>query len=167
VANEVACYNQLVPATAPLEDTIVRAERALTDLIRLFNRPAVQRRLMAQADIAIEVSACWALGRLGQLGPSRPSDLATSLGVDASSITHRVQALERAGYVERLADPADGRACVVGLSAAGAAALARLRAARGAFIERLLAGWEDEERNTFSLALDRVREALETEIREA
>jgi DNA-binding MarR family transcriptional regulator len=156
-----------VTAGAPPTDTIVLAERALTDLIGLFNRPAVQRRIMVEAEVAIEISACWALSRLGDLGPSRPSDLASSLGVDASSITHRVQALERAGYVRRLADPADGRACVVGLSAAGEAALLRLRAARRVFLERLLAGWEDEQRQTFSLALHRVREALETEIREA
>jgi len=155
-----------VTLTAPPADTTARAERALSDLIRLFNRPAVQRRLVVRADMAIEVSACWALSRLGDLGPSRLSDLAVSLGVDASSVTHRVQALERAGYVERLADPADGRACVVGLSPAGAAALVRLRAARGDFIERLLAGWDDEQRHAFCLALDRVRAALETEMRE-
>lgn len=156
-----------MPATLQSEDTIVRAERALTDLVRLFNRPAVQRRLIAQARLDLEISACWTLGRLGQLGPSRLSDLASSSGVDASSITHRVQALERAGYIERIADPEDGRAWVIGLSPDGELALARLRAARATLVERLLAGWDDAERLTFSLALDRVREAMEAELHES
>ena len=154
-------------STVAPPDTLTQAEVALTDLIRLFNRPQVQRRLVAQAGLTIEVSACWALGRLGEIGPSRPSDLAASLGVDASTVTHRVQALERAGYVERLPDPVDRRACTVGLSAEGTAALARLRAARRTFIEHLLAGWDDDERRLFGQALERVRTTLQAEVHDA
>lgn len=156
-----------MPRLVESEDTIVRAERALTDLVRLFNRPSVQRRLIAEARLDLEISACWTLGRLGQLGPSRLTDVASSSGVDASSITHRVQALERAGYIERMADPEDGRAWVIGLSPEGKLALARLRATRATLIERLLAGWDDTERLTFSLALDRFRQAMEAELNEA
>jgi DNA-binding MarR family transcriptional regulator len=153
--------------TLESEDTLVRAEQALTELMRLFNRPIVQRRQIARAGLEIEIGAAWTLGRLGQLGPSRPTDLAQSLGVDASSITHRVRALERAGLIERLADPDDGRAWVIGLSAAGAAALAALRAARAEFVGRLLAGWSDADRHDFGIALDRVRASLEAELDEA
>jgi DNA-binding MarR family transcriptional regulator len=147
-------------------DTVVEVEAALSDLVRLFNRPAVQRRLMAQAGVAIEVGAYWALGRIGRIGPCRLSELAASLGVDASTITHRVQALEQSGYVERLADPADGRAAVVHLSPEGSAALLRLRATRRALFERLVASWDDGERRRFTAALERIAEALTQEIGE-
>ena len=141
-------------------------EVAVSDLIRLFNRPAVQRRLMAEAGIAIEVGAYWALVRIDDLGECRPSELATSLGVDASTITHRLQALERDGYIERLTDPADGRACQVRLSSEGAAALAELRAARRALFEHLLAGWEEREQADLVAAAGRLGAALRGEIRE-
>ena len=152
--------------TVTADDTLARAERALTDLIRLFNRPAVQHRLIAQAGLTLEISTCWALARLGDLGPSRPSELAASLGVDASAITHRLRTLEQAGYVERRPDPADGRACVVALSPAGQTALGRLRGARRAFVEHLLSGWDDDERGAFGSALERLHVALDAEVRQ-
>jgi len=148
-------------------DTSEIVEVAVSDLIRLFNRPAVQRRLMADAGVAIEVGAYWALVRIDDLGVCRPSELAASLGVDASTITHRLQALERDDYVERLTDPADGRACQVRLSSDGAAALARLRAARRALFECLLLGWDEQERADFAAAAARLRAALRGEVGEA
>jgi len=151
-------------AAAP--DTVVEVEAALSDLVRLFSRPAVTRRLMAEADVAIEVGAYWALARIGRIGPCRLSELAASLGVDASTITHRVQALERSRYVERLADPDDGRACVVRLTPDGSAALLRLRATRRALFDRLLASWDHGERRRFTAALERIAEALTQEIGE-
>ena len=145
-------------------DTVREVEVALSDLIRLFNRPTVQRHLIAEAGVAIEIGPFWALGRLADLGACRPSDLAAALGVDASTITHRLQALERGGFVERITDPADGRACIVRLSPDGTAALARLRAARRALFERLLAGWDDRERGALATAIARVRAALADEL---
>lgn len=151
-------------ATAP--DTVVGVESALSELVRLFNRPAVSRRLMREAGVTMEVGAYWALGRIGRIGPCRLSELVASLGVDASTITHRVQALERSGYVERLADPADGRASVVRLSPAGSDALSRLRAARRALFERLVSSWDEAERRQLAIALERLTEALTQEIDE-
>src|SRR5579859_2243906 len=153
-------------AATATPDTIVEVESTLSELVRMLNRPAVTRRLMAEADVAIEVGASWALGRIGRIGPCRLSELAASLGVDASTITHRVQALERSGYVERLADPADGRASVVQLSPPGSAALVRLRAARRSLFGRLVQGWEDAERRQLATALERIAGALSREIDE-
>ena len=150
-------------ALAP--DTVREVEVALSDLIRLFNRPTVQHHLMAEAGVAIEIGPYWALRRLADLGACRPSDLAAALGVDASTVTHRLQALERSGFVERVTDPADGRACIVRLSPDGTAALARLRAARRGLFERLLAGWEDHERGALAAGIARVRAALADELR--
>ena len=141
-------------------------ESAVTDLIRVFKRPAVQRRLMEDAGVAIEFGAYWALGRVAALGPCRPSELAASLGVDASTITHRIQALERSGLVERSTDPTDGRACNVHLSEAGTGALTRLREARRALFDQLLEGWSPDEQSRFAAAAERLRIALEREIRE-
>jgi DNA-binding MarR family transcriptional regulator len=77
-----------------------------------------------------------------------------------------VQALEQSGYVERLADPADGRAAIVRLSPEGSAALLRLRATRRVLFERLVASWDDGERRRFTAALERIAEALTREIGE-
>jgi DNA-binding MarR family transcriptional regulator len=148
-------------------ETAGAVDAALGDLVRLFNKPAFVRRLTADANVAIEVGASWALARIGRIGPCRLSDVAASLGVDASTITHRVQALERAGYVERVADPADGRASIVRLSAEGVAALERIRAVRREIFEGLVADWTDEERTAFTAMVERLTAALTEELSEA
>ncbi len=145
-------------------DATGSVELALSDLVRMLNRPWVQRALMEQAGVAVDVGAYWALKRIGDAGQLRLSDLAASLSVDASTITHRVQALVRDALVERLDDPAAGRACVVPVTPAGAAALERLRDARHELFERLLAGWTDDEKHALARATGRLADTLKREM---
>jgi DNA-binding MarR family transcriptional regulator len=149
--------------SGPAADGVAELETALSELVRLLNRPSLSRVLMARAGVDADVGPLWALGRIDRLGACRPSELAASVGVDASTITHRIQALERAGYLERAADPGDGRACVVSLSPEGRAALDRFRQARRALYARLLASWTAEEQRQLTGGLERLRTALEAE----
>jgi len=61
-------------------------------------------------------------------GGRRASDLADVLGVSRQAVAQVVALLERDGYVERLADPGDGRAKLVCLTRRGRQALRVLRA---------------------------------------
>ncbi|CUU54702.1 DNA-binding transcriptional regulator, MarR family [Parafrankia irregularis] len=60
-------------------------------------------------------------------GGRRVSELAEGLGVTRQATAQVVTTLERGGYVERIADPDDGRARLVQLTAAGLAALRAMR----------------------------------------
>ena len=53
-------------------------------------------------------------------GGSRLTDLAEQAGITKQSAGFLVDQLERAGYVERVADPADGRARLVRIAERGA-----------------------------------------------
>jgi DNA-binding MarR family transcriptional regulator len=104
----------------------------------------------------------WAvLVPLQQDGPQRCSALADRLGVDVSVASRQVAALERAGYVDRRPDPVDGRASLISLSAAGATALARTRAVRGAWAAAALSDWTDEEARALTAQLERLTTGLE------
>ena len=59
----------------------------------------------------------------------RITDLADLLGVDAPTVTRKVQQLERLGYVTREPDPTDRRASRIRLSATGRDVLERVMAA--------------------------------------
>lgn len=59
----------------------------------------------------------------------RVSDVAACQGMDVSSVTPRIEVLKRAGLITRGPDPADRRASVVSLEAAGRAALERAHTA--------------------------------------
>jgi DNA-binding MarR family transcriptional regulator len=54
-------------------------------------------------------------------GPQRQADLAAEFDTDSASMTRTVQRLERAGFVRRRPDPADGRANLVDSTPAGMA----------------------------------------------
>jgi DNA-binding MarR family transcriptional regulator len=63
--------------------------------------------------------------------------LAARLGVTQQATSKAVADLERRGYVERTADPADARARIVRLTARGEAVVAADREQRAALVEEL------------------------------
>lgn len=69
----------------------------------------------------ISLTAASTLAVLERSSAQRISELAASEGVTQPSMTALVNRLEEAGLVERSADPSDGRAVLVSLSAAGRA----------------------------------------------
>ncbi|NVI91316.1 winged helix-turn-helix transcriptional regulator [Actinomadura sp. BRA 177] len=79
-------------------------------------------------------------------GPMRPGELAAALAVEAPHVTRQVQRLERAGYVEQVPDPDDGRCRRVRLSASGADAVECIRASGRRWIAEALAGWPPGDR---------------------
>ncbi len=58
-----------------------------------------------------------------------------------STVSRHVKALEGQGMLVRTGDPTDGRVARVALTAAGVAALGRLRAARYRLFAEVLADW--------------------------
>jgi DNA-binding MarR family transcriptional regulator len=89
-------------------------------------------------------------------GEQRCSALAAHVGVDVSVASRQVAALERDGLVERRPDPRDGRAVLVGPSARGAAALARIRALRSGWAAEALAGWDEDDARLLGDLLERL-----------
>jgi DNA-binding MarR family transcriptional regulator len=57
----------------------------------------------------------------------RPSDIASALGVNQSSITRQMQKFEQRRLVRLSADPEDGRSCRILLTAAGRYEMRRLQ----------------------------------------
>lgn len=70
---------------------------------------------------------------------SRVSDLAEQARVTKQSAASLVEQLEKAGYVERVPDPTDGRARLVRLTPR----LRRVADAADAEVERVLSEWAD------------------------
>jgi DNA-binding MarR family transcriptional regulator len=73
-------------------------------------------------------------------GPVRLTTIADELGfTDSAGTTRKIQRLERAGYVRRVPDPADGRATLVEPTAAGTGLRTRIEQI-WADLERLTVG---------------------------
>src|SRR5829696_5161891 len=84
-----------------------------------------------------------------------------TVGVDLSTVSRQVAALESAGWVTRERDGADGRVSLIGVTDAGRAALDRTLEARRAQLAELLGSWTDEERGQLATLLGRLNRTIE------
>ncbi|MEL5960199.1 MarR family transcriptional regulator [Streptomyces sp. CLV115] len=95
------------------------------------------------------------LSRLDREGPATTAALARAEYVRPQSMRLTLGALESQGLVERAPDPADGRKAVMSLTAAGAASLAEVRAAKHDWLaEAVAAGLDADERRTVAEATE-------------
>ena len=89
----------------------------------------------------IEWAAYALLFQLVADGPMRSSALAEAVCVDPSTVSRQVAELVKAGLVERVPDPADGRASLLVATDRGHAEHAMRRERRVATFARIVADW--------------------------
>ncbi|MET4431361.1 DNA-binding MarR family transcriptional regulator [Mycolicibacterium sp. 624] len=100
----------------------------------------------------LSTSAAFAMNRVNREGPIRLTALAAREGISQPSMTQLVQRLERQDLVTRFADPADGRAALIGLTEHGREVLDDRKRVRRARLAELLATLSPEEENALWLA---------------
>ncbi len=133
-----------MPATRTQTDR----DRLAASFERLFT---TLRRLNPSQEISL--TAASTLRTLERDGPHRVSDLAVREGVSQPAMTQLVARLERDGQVERGIDPADGRAVLVRVTAAGRALLRRRRERRADRLYELVQALSAEDRAAVLAAL--------------
>jgi DNA-binding MarR family transcriptional regulator len=92
-------------------------------------------------------------------GSIRQKSLAEELGFAQRSVTQAVEGLASDGLVERMADPADGRAKLVTLTDKGAAALAASTKAGDQVLQRIFGALDPQRRAFLDELLDVVGNA--------
>lgn len=89
------------------------------------------------------------------------SDLADRLGVSPATVTKALKRMERAGFLERRADPADQRVSRVYLTEAGREIRESVEQIWAELEQDTLRGFSDEERENLEGLLRRIGENLE------
>jgi DNA-binding MarR family transcriptional regulator len=115
------------------------------------------RRLRQEAGTDLGPSQAAALATIERYGPLSPSELAERERIKRPTATRIVGNLESAGLVDRIRDPADGRASILSVTPKARVLLRRLRARKTAYLARRLDGLDAEARRT----LERAAELLE------
>lgn len=92
--------------------------------------------------------------------PVRPSDLAALLNVHQSSVTRRTRALIDASFVADQADPDDGRAHRLVLTAVGRRELTRLRQVGLENFTPYVAGWDARDVRRLAALLEQLKKAM-------
>jgi len=108
------------------------------------------RFLTDRADLS--ASAAFAMNRVCREGPIRLTTLAAKEGVSQPSMTQLIQRLERLDLVTRLADPDDGRVCLIGITEQGQALLDDRRRLRRERLTALMATLTSEEERALRLS---------------
>lgn len=106
------------------------------------------------------------LATLRRAGPPHrlsPGDLMASTMVTSGTMTNRIDQLEKAGLVERQANPEDGRGFLIALTDDGFALIDEAATAHVATQQKLVAGLSKSERKALDALLKRYLANLETD----
>jgi DNA-binding MarR family transcriptional regulator len=142
------------PEIAPLADSFVRLTRAFT---------RARARLIAAAQHDVEWTAQLILKTIATNGgPMRAAELADALQSDPSTVSRQVATLVKEGYLERRADPADGRASLLALTEHAHDLLTEHEQIRLEYFARVLEGWSDADVKRFAALLQRFTDDYET-----
>lgn len=144
------------------QDELAVADEVSTQLIRLFR---LMERGRAQYQIdnpdAVERATYHLLVHLVKDGPRRAGALAEAVLSDPSTISRQVNHLVKLGYVERRADPVDGRATLLAATAEGSRVFEENRRLRTAMFASMLADWTGDDRAALSATLARFTDRFE------
>ena len=127
-------------------------EQQLTILLRRVQRIHFTT---SSGEVELDRSAYGILCRLVDEGPQRLGLLAQAFGLDPSTITRQVQALEHEGLVERRPDPTDRRASLLDCTDHGRDVLTTTRERRRDWLRASLSDWAEHDHEEFGRLLEK------------
>jgi DNA-binding MarR family transcriptional regulator len=137
-------------------DAIGMIELELMKLVRHLETFGRRSSLYVHVDRA----GYLAMRMLEGLGPVSANALAHALHLDASTVTRQITALERQGFVQRRANPADGRSSTIVLTPEGRRSMSAVEEERRKRIETLVRDWNDAQQTDLGHALARLNASL-------
>jgi DNA-binding MarR family transcriptional regulator len=152
----------MVSTSAPSTTEI--AARLRLAIVRTARRLR-QEAAGAEGGAELSPTLTAALATVANHGPLTPSELAERERVKRPTATRVISSLDDAGLVERTADPADGRACLVSTTGEGTKLLKRIRGRKNAYIAKRLRGLPAEDVATLARAAEILERMLELEER--
>jgi DNA-binding MarR family transcriptional regulator len=144
------------------EDELAVADRigtALVRMMRLLERK--QAQYQAEHPDAVERATYHLLVHLVKDGPRRAVALAEAVRSDPSTISRQVAQLVKLGFVERTADPEDGRATLLAATDEGRRVFEENRRLRNQGMATLMGDWTDDDRQVFAELLTRFADDYE------
>ncbi|QFG21828.1 MarR family winged helix-turn-helix transcriptional regulator [Actinomadura sp. WMMB 499] len=120
-----------------------------------------RHELLRRRPRTVDRSAYVLLSRIRVQGPMSIGELSDAFGLDASTLNRQTAAATRAGLVERIADPGGGIARKFRITAKGVRLLDEERDSIVGSLDRVMAGWSDEDILTFASYLRRFNRDIE------
>lgn len=121
---------------------------------QLYSLSAVRRELVRAANREMASHGFAALVTLHRGQAARVSEIATALQIDLSVASRQIAALVSAGYVERKADPDDGRAQLLHLTDAGRAVIVQAHRHMVDLLDETLVDWDADKISALANGLE-------------
>jgi DNA-binding MarR family transcriptional regulator len=136
------------------------ATRLNTDLVRVLKLFQSMRQHAPKLHPGVEPASYPILFNLID-EPRRVSLLAECVYSDVSTVSRQVSSLVAHGLLEKVADPQDGRAWMVSLSAEGSELVQRLKSGRAEWFRETLKDWEPAQAEAFGDYLEKFATSFE------
>ncbi|MGB9376116.1 MAG: MarR family transcriptional regulator [Mycobacteriales bacterium] len=135
-------------------------ERELTRLWRSAEH--VHRRMHSAVEFPqhLERAAYRMLAHIVERGPVRQSKLAECSGLDTSTVSRQIAALETQGLVMRQSDPADARAVLLAATDGGIQLLTATRESRSRFVRDVVESWPAADRTELARLLTQFNDGV-------
>jgi DNA-binding MarR family transcriptional regulator len=140
-----------------MDSATEQIEQQMTMLLRRVQRIHIST---SSGEMDLDRSAYGILCRLADEGPQRLGLLAAAFGLDPSTITRQVQALEKVDLVRRRPDEDDRRASILDLTDEGRSVLEHTRAYRRQRLEELFGDWPESDRSELARLLTKVNDSI-------
>jgi DNA-binding MarR family transcriptional regulator len=137
---------------------------ALLELTGCLNSPRQDDVLLREAGVSLDRALFPLLVRLSSAGAIRVAELADRAGRDPSTVSRQLAKLESLGLVKRPAAHADMRVREAAITKAGTRTVVAITEARRKLLGELLAGWTEEERETFPRLLQKFADAMQEKL---
>jgi DNA-binding MarR family transcriptional regulator len=136
------------------------ASRLSVEMVRVIKLFGSMRHLSPSVHRGVEPASYPILFSL-VAGPQRVSLLAEHVYSDVSTVSRQVTGLVSHGFLEKVTDPHDGRACMVSLSVEGSALVEHLKTSRGEWFRLMLQDWDSADAEVFGDYLQRFAASFE------
>ena len=121
---------------------------------------ALSQLFLTRSSVCVSRTEIGVMRRLAD-GPRRITELAAEERLSQPGITLLVNRLEDRGWVQRTANPRDGRAVLVSLTAAGTKALGALRAEYRVMLHEEMSALDDGQVDTLACAIEILDQLIE------
>ena len=137
------------------QNDVNKAIHAFAGMTRLWWHADVRKVLVGNSTKDLDTVDVHIIWELSSVGSTRPSTLATQLGLGAPAITKRLARLSRLSLTETQPAPDDGRALLVSLTPQGKKIATQFQHTARDTFETVTATWSAEEKEIFITLLTR------------
>jgi DNA-binding MarR family transcriptional regulator len=148
-------------ATTPIHAHLTRIQHALGVVARRAKDGALHQQLGRRVGCDLEATGYSTLARLRLADGCTISELADGLGMEVSTVSRRVNALEDRGLVQRETGTTDRRTAHPRLTEHGTDVATKLEHGWRDMLAEVAADWSEEDLETFALLFDRFAEDFE------